>query len=157
MLTLEQIEHDITAALKAKNQLAADTLRALKVRVQNEKTAAGRPERSEGSASSKELSESEIIALVRSEIKRRKEAADSFTKGGRPEMASRELEESKLLEGYLPAQMSEAEIQKIIDATVTEHAFAAPDFGKAMAAVKAAVGNAADGAVIAKLLKAKLK
>ena len=55
------------------------------------------------------------MALVKSEIKRRKEAAESFTAGGRAEMAEKELAEAKILENYMPEQMSEQEIVKIIE------------------------------------------
>jgi uncharacterized protein YqeY len=158
MLNLQQIESDLTIAMKAKNQIAVDTLRGLKVRLQNEKTAAGRPEQSEGSLpGKKELTESEIIALVKSEIKRRKEAAESFTSGGRAEMAEKELAEAKILENYMPAQMSEPELSKIIDEVIAGNNFTAADFGKAMGALKSKVGQSADGGLMARLLKEKLK
>ncbi len=75
MLSLSQIESDLKNALKARDSLRADTLRGLKTRVQNAQTAAGRP--------NPELSEPEIIALIRSELKSRKEAAESYKTGGR--------------------------------------------------------------------------
>ncbi len=160
MLSLSQIESDLTAAMKARNQLATDTLRGLKTRLQNEKTAAGRPKRSEGSQTSpgkKELTENEIIALVKSEIKRRKEAVEGFMAGGRSEMAEKELAEAKILEGYLPQQMSEADILKTIDEIIARNSFTAADFGKAMGQLKGKVGQNADGALMAKLLKERLK
>ena len=72
-------------------------------------------------------------------------------------MAAKELAEAKILESYMPAQMSEAEILTVIESVVAEGGFTAADFGKAMGAVKAKVGQNADGAVVAKLLKEKLK
>ena len=150
MVSLEQIETEIKEALKAKKQLAADTLRGLKVRIQNEKI-------SKMGASGGELAQEDIVALVKSEIKRRKEAAESFQKGDRPEMAAKELQEAALLEKFLPAQLSEAEITAIIEALVAEQGYGAADFGKAMGQLKAKTGQSADGAVLAKLLKEKLK
>jgi uncharacterized protein YqeY len=146
MISLQQIESDLTAAMKAKNQLAVDTLRGLKVRLQNEKISKMR-----------DLTEVDVIALVKSEIKRRKEAVESFTAGGRSDMAEKEQAEAKILEGYMPAQMSTQEIVKIIDEIITQNSFAAADFGKAMGKLKAQVGNLADGSLMAKLLKEKLK
>ncbi len=146
MVTLQQIESEIVTAIKSKDQLMVGTLRALKVRLQNEKI-----------AKMKDLSEEDITALVKSEIKRRKEAVESFTNGDRAEMAAKELAEAKILEKYLPQQLSEAEILGVIDEVVSQGNFTAADFGKAMGAVKAKVGQSADGALVAKLLKEKLK
>ena len=146
MISLAQIESDLTTALKAKDQLTVDTLRGLKVRLQNEKI-----------AKQTELKQEEMVALVKSEIKRRKEAAESFEKGGRPEMANKELQEASILEKYLPAQMSEMELSAIIDQTISENNFTAADFGKAMGQLKGKVGQSADGSLMAKLLKDKLK
>lgn len=160
MISLQQIETDLTVAMKAKDQIAVDTLRGLKTRIQNEKTAArGRPERSEGSLPSgqKELTEADIIALVRSEVKRRKEAAESFTAGNRPEAAQKELTEAAILEKYLPPQMSEAELSKMAEEVIKAGNFAAADFGKAMGMLKAKAGQSADGALMAKMLKERLK
>ncbi len=146
MISLQQIESDLVVAMKAKDPIAVDTLRGLKVRLQNEKI-----------AKMHELSDEEMVALVKSEIKRRKEAAESFTTGGRAEMAEKELTEASLLEKYLPAQMSEQELSVLIDQIISENNFAAADFGKAMGMLKSKVGQTADGAVMAKLLKEKLK
>ncbi len=146
MLNLQQIEADLTTAMKAKDRLTVDTLRGLKVRIQNEQIAKIR-----------ELNEAEIVTLIRSEVKRRKEAAESFAVGGRPEMADKEAREALALEKYLPAQISETELAAIIDAVIVENNFTAADFGKAMGALKSKTGQSADGAMMAKLLKEKLK
>ena len=146
MVSLPQIESDLKSAMLAKEQLAVDVLRGLKTRLTNERIAKGR-----------DLSEEENVALVKSEIKKRKEAAEAFKAGGRPEMAEKELQETGVLEKYMPAQMSEGEISAAIDAVISEGALSAPDFGKAMGALKAKLGNSADGALLAKILKEKLK
>jgi len=152
MISLQQIESDLITALKAKDSVAANTLRGLKVRIQNEQTAKGRPEQGEGS-----LSEEQIVSLVKSEIKRRKEAAESFSTGDRAEAAEKELQEAKILEKYLPEQMSEQELTLIIEQTIAEAGATAADFGKLMGQLKAKVGQTADGAMLAKILKEKLK
>src|SRR5689334_11127791 len=145
MISLSQIESDLTTAMKAKDQLTVQTLRGLKVRLQNEKI-----------AKQKDLAEEEVVALVKSELKRRKEAAESFQNGGRQEMAERELQEASILEKYLPAQMSEQELAGVIDQVISENNFVAADFGKAMGLLKSKIGQTADGAIMAKILKEKL-
>jgi len=146
MFSLQQLDSDLTSAIKAKDQLTVDTLRGLKVRLQNEKI-----------AKMKDLSQEDMAALVKSEIKRRKEAVESFTKGDRKEMAEKELAEAAILEKYLPAQMSEGELTALVDEVIKANNFVAADFGKAMGLLKAKAGQAADGALMAKMLKEKLK
>jgi uncharacterized protein YqeY len=146
MISLEQIETELKEAMKAKNQVVVDTLRGLKVRIQNEKISKMR-----------ELTPEDIVSLVKSEIKRRKEAAESFMAGDRKEMGEKELAEAAILEKYMPSQLTEQEISQIIDSIIAEHNFTAADFGKAMGQLKSRVGQSADGSLMAKLLKEKLK
>lgn len=145
-LSLSQIEQQLTANLKEKNQIAVDTLRGLKTRITNEQIAKGQ-----------ELSSDDILALVRSEVKRRKEAVEAFTTGGRSEQAAKEQQEIEILNQFLPAQMSEDEIAAKIDAQISANGWTAADFGKAMGTMKQELGSNADGAVIAQVLKSKLK
>jgi uncharacterized protein len=156
MINLQQIESDMVAAMKAKDATATQTLRALKTRIQNkivEKMSA-----EVGSASGgRDLSEEEIISLIKSEVKRRKEAAEAFKAGGREDQAGQEIAESAILEKYLPEQMSEQQIAAAIDEALAGQQFSAAEFGKAMGAVKAKVGSNADGALVARILKEKLK
>jgi hypothetical protein len=156
MITLAQIEAEIMAALKAKDQLLADTLRGLKLRVQNEQIAK-MPAKGGSASGGKELSEDEILALVKSEIKRRKEAAEAYVAGNRQELADKELAEAKILEKYLPPQKSEAELGAIIDQAIAEAHASPSDFGKLMGKLKSQLGSQADGATLARLLKEKLK
>jgi uncharacterized protein YqeY len=148
MISKQQIETDLVTAMKAKDQLSVEVLRGLKTRIQNEMIS-----KSPGV----ELSENDIIALVKNEVKRRKESAETYKTGGRAELAEKELNEAKVLEKYLPEQMSEEQIGKIVDEVLLANTFTAQDFGKAMGQVKAKVGNNADGSLVAKILKEKLK
>src|SRR3989344_2388262 len=109
MLNLQQVEQDLTAAMKAKDAIVVGVLRGLKTRIQNERI-----------AKMKDLSEEDLVSLVRSEIKKRKEAASSFEAGGRGELADKELKEAEILEKYLPAQMPEADLLKLIEALIAE-------------------------------------
>jgi len=150
MISLSRIEEDLKQAIKSREQVAVDVLRALKTRIQNEQIA------KLGAAEGKGLSQEELIALARSEIKKRKESAEAFSSGNRPEMAEKELAEVKILETYLPAQMPEEEILKIIGELVESNKFEAKDFGKAMGALKAKLGTSVDGGTLSRLLKKKL-
>ncbi|QQS23036.1 GatB/YqeY domain-containing protein [bacterium] len=145
-LSLTQIETLLKEKLKEKNQLAVDTLRGLKTRITNEQISKG-----------SELTSEEILALVKSESKRRKEAADSFKAGGREDSAAKELAEAEVLAQFLPEQVSEEEIARVADEKIAAEGWVASDFGKAMGALKQQFGNSADGGAIAKILKEKLK
>lgn len=146
MLSLQEVESALQVALKARDQIAADTLRALKTRIQNEQISKG-----------KELSEQDILGLVQSEVKRRKEAAEAFRAGGRADAADKEEAEIKVLAPFLPPQASEEEIASAIDQKISENSWTVKDFGAAMGALKQHFGNSADGAIISKILKEKLK
>jgi uncharacterized protein YqeY len=143
MANLADIESDVHTALKARDSLTADTLRGLKTRIQNEQIAQGR-----------ELSDEGIEALVASEVKRRKEAAQAFTDGGRGELAEKEMAEAAVLQKYLPAQVSEDEIRQAAQAMAQESGWSTKkDFGPAMAALKAKFGASADSGTLAKILQ----
>lgn len=143
MATLAEIESDVHTALKSRDMVAADTLRGLKTRIQNEQIAQGH-----------ELNEDEVTVLVSSEVKRRKEAATAFTDGGRNELAEKELAEAEILQKYLPAQVSEEDISKTAQQMAQESGWATKkDFGPAMAALKAKYGASADSSVLAKVLQ----
>lgn len=145
MVNLTAVEAALQAAVKARDQITVETLRGLKTRIQNEQITKG-----------SELTEAEVLSLVQSEAKRRKEAANAFREGGRSEAAEKEEAELKVLAAFLPEQVSEEEIGKVIDAKIGENSWTTKDFGQAMGALKAHFGNTADGATVAKLLKEKL-
>jgi uncharacterized protein YqeY len=150
MINLSTIESDLTTALKARDSVRVETLRALKTRLQNEQIATA------SDSGRTELTEDQILSLIRSEVKRRKEAAQAFTDGDRKEQADRELEEAKILSGYLPAGPSSDQIVAEIDKLITENTYTAKDFGQAMGKLKALLPTA-DGGELASQLKAKLK
>ncbi len=145
-LSLQEVENLLKANLKEKNQIAVDTLRGLKTRIQNEQIAKGN-----------ELSSDDILKLVQSEAKRRKEAIEAFSNAGRSEASAKEQEELKVLEQFLPPQISELEISDYIASQITEQGWTTPDFGKAMGSLKQHFGNNADGAIVSRILKEKLQ
>ena len=145
MINLSEVESALKTALKARESITVETLRALKTRIQNEQISKG-----------SELTEADVLALVQSEAKRRKEAAAAFRDGGRTEAADKEEAELKVLAQFLPEQMSEEEITKVIDEKIAANSWTKADFGQAMGQLKGHFGNNADGATVAKILKEKL-
>jgi uncharacterized protein YqeY len=120
----------MTAAMKARD---ADRVGALRLLL------------SELQKSAKEGSEDEI-AVLRRERKRRLDAASQFRAGGRPELAEREEAESLLIEGYLPAELDDSELDVIVRDAIAETSAAGPrDMGKVMKAVMAKAEGRADG------------
>jgi uncharacterized protein len=146
MINLASIETDLQSALKQRDRLRADTLRALKTRIQNEQIAKG-----------KELEEADVVTLIRSEVKRRKEAAEAYTNGGREELATKEQDELNVLQHYLPAQLGEEQTAAKVKELIAVNNWTVKDFGPAMGKLKAEFGDSADGATISKILKDNLK
>ncbi|HVS59000.1 MAG TPA: GatB/YqeY domain-containing protein [Candidatus Saccharimonadales bacterium] len=145
----QRIEQDLKAALLSGNRDQATLLRGLKSALLYAKVAAGK--RDEG------LSDDEVIAVLSKEAKKRQESADLYAKGGDQSRASAELAEKKIIETYLPAQLSEDELKKIIDETVAQlGALDVNALGQVIGAVKAKTAGTADGAVIARLTKERL-
>ncbi|HEX3099569.1 MAG TPA: GatB/YqeY domain-containing protein [Patescibacteria group bacterium] len=145
MLNLSEVESALQTAVKARDSITVETLRALKTRIQNEQISKG-----------SELSEADVLLLVQSEAKRRKEAATAFRDAGRTEAADKEEAELKVLAVFLPEQASEEDIAKVVEAKIAENSWTTADFGKAMGALKGHFGNTADGALVSKILKEKL-
>lgn len=144
-----QIENDTKAALLGGDRFRADVLRGLKAVILNEEVAQGK--RDEG------LDDTVIEQLIAREVKKRLDSVQQYTNAGRPELAETEQAEAKVLEEYLPEQLSEDDIQKVIDETVAALGVSGPQaMGQVIGTVKGKLGNAADGATIARLVKATL-
>jgi uncharacterized protein YqeY len=104
------------------------------------------------------LSDEEVLDLIRREAKKRKEAANLFTEGNRADLAEKELKELKILEVYLPAQMSEEDVRKEIVAIIKSMGPVDPkDFGKVMGAVMKQLKGKADAGLANKILKEQLQ
>ncbi len=145
----QQLNDDVKAAMLAGDKARLETLRGLKSVILYAEVAAGK--REEG------LSDDEVQALFAKEAKKRQESADLYEQGGSPERAEKERTEKTIIEGYLPEQLSEADVSSIIDEIIAEqHATDLQAMGQVIGAVKQRVGNTADGALIARLVKEKL-
>lgn len=146
----ERINADLKSAMLARDEVKVQTLQGVKSAILYEEVA--KKVRETG------LEESQIEQVIAREAKKRDEAAELFEKGGNTESAAKERLEKEILSVYLPAQMTEAEILAVVQETVAAMKPEGPkDMGRVIGAVKAAVGNTADGAVIAKLVKESLQ
>ena len=144
-----QLDNDIKAALLSGDRFTADTLRGLKAVILNEEVAKG--VRDTG------LDDASIEVLVAREVKKRAESATLYAQADRPELVEQEQAESKIIAVYLPEQLSEEDIMKVItEAIATVGASGPQAMGQVIGAVKAKLGTSADGATIARLVKTAL-
>ena len=146
----EQIDADLKTAMLARDEFTTTTLRGLKAAILNEEVAKGARETG--------LSEEAIEQLIAREAKKRDEAAKLFEQGGNQASADKERAEKELLGAYLPEQLSEEDVKKLVEEVIAEiQPEGMKDMGRVIGAVKARAGNSADGALVAKLVKESLQ
>lgn len=149
----DQIKADMVAAIKAKDDLVRSTLRMAVSAIQNEEVA-GKVAR--------ELSEAEVLAVLNREVNKRKDSAQAYTDGNRPELAAKELAEAEVLGRYLPAALSEAELDAIVAEELAAVAAGLGEkpsmkqMGQLIKAVNARAAGRAEGATVAAKVKAAL-
>lgn len=142
----ERMNEDYITAFKARASERVEALRMLKSAIKNEEINLGHS-----------LTDSEVIAVLTREAKRRKEAIDQYTSAGRNELATKEANELEIIEEYLPKGMSEAELEAIVSEIITETgATTKTDMGKVMGALKQKLENPADISKAAGLVQQKL-
>ncbi len=130
MTVAEQVRADMTSAMKAGEKERVGALRLVLSELQRAAKDGGDDE----------------LAVLRRERKRRLEAASQFRDGGRPELAESEESEAKLIEGYLPAELSDSELETLVAAAIAQTGASSPaDLGQVMKAVMAQAGGRADG------------
>lgn len=143
---VERINADLKTAMLARDAFTTETLRGLKAAILNEEVSKGARETG--------LDEAAVEQLIAREAKKRDEAANLFEQGGNQASADKERAEKVLLSAYLPEQLSEAEVQALVDEAIAElKPEGMKDMGRVIGAVKAKAGNTADGALVAKLVK----
>jgi len=146
MALKQRIESDLKAALLGGDRFVGETLRGLKAAILNEEVAQNK--RDAG------LEDAVIEQIIAKEVKKRNESAAIYEQNQREDSAADERREAEILSRYLPKQLSEAELKTVVDAKVAE--LGATDIkmmGQVIGAVKKDVGNAADGAMVSKLVK----
>lgn len=147
-MLIDQIRTDLNAATKARDSVRQRTLRSVIAAVQEAQVS--------GEAA-KELDDNGVMAVLKAQVKRRIDAAEAFDAGNATDRAAAERSEQAIIEGYLPAAMSDDELGSIVTAVMDANGFTAQaDMGKAMKAVNAEVAGRADGRRVADLVKSRL-
>ncbi|HEY1120870.1 MAG TPA: GatB/YqeY domain-containing protein [Haloferula sp.] len=144
-----RIPEDIKAAMKAKDPVTLNTLRALKTAMSNASIEKGHL--------TAPLDDAEVAALIRKQIKQRQDSYEQFSKAGRDELAASEKAEIAVLEKYLPAAMTAEEIAALVDAVVIESgATSKADMGKVMKLAQERAAGRADGKTLSQEVAKRL-
>lgn len=140
----QQIQKDIMEAMKAHNTVRTNAVRAIKSEILLAKT----------SGAGAEITDGDVIKLIQKLIKQRKESAAMYAQGGRQDLADNELAEAAEMEGYLPKQLSEAEVEEIVKDIITETgASSMADMGKVMGLATKKLAGQADGRTVSTIVK----
>ena len=139
----DQLNADMKEAMKAKQSERLGTIRQLRSAIKNKEIELGR-----------ELDDEAVIGVVGTQVKQRREAAQMYRDNQRPELAAKEEAELAVLQGYLPAQMSEDEIRQVVREVIAEVGASSPkDMGKVMPQVMARTKGAAEGKLVNQLVR----
>jgi hypothetical protein len=146
MALKEQLDQDLKAAMREKDQLKLDTIRGLKSAIKYREIELMKP-----------LDDAGVLGVVSSEIKRRKDSIEQYRAGNRPDLADKEEAEARILQAYLPAQLSAGELAAKVDAAIARTGAKGPkDMGAVMKALLPEVQGKADGKAVSELVKARL-
>lgn len=140
----QQIQKDIMEAMKAHNTIRTNAVRAIKSEILLAKT----------SGAGAEITDGDVIKLIQKLIKQRKESAAMYAQGDRQDLADNELAEAAEMEGYLPKQLSEAEVEEIVKGIIAETgASSMADMGKVMGLATKKLAGQADGRTVSTIVK----
>ena len=146
----DRLRADLTTAIKGRDEVRSSTLRMVLSAITNAEVAGKQ---------ARELSDDDIIGVLSTEAKKRREAATAFADGGRPEMAEKEVAEAAVIADYLPAQLSAEEIADLVTAAVAQVGAAGEGMkamGKVMGVVQPQVKGRADGGAVAAEVRRQL-
>ncbi len=144
----DRLQSDLTVAMKARDELRSATLRMLLTAVKTEEVSG---------KTARELDDAEVVTVLGREAKKRREAAEAFADGGRPERADRERAEEQVIAAYLPAQLSDDELRDLVAAAITETGAAGPQaMGQVMKSVTPKTTGRADGGRVAAEVRRQL-
>ncbi len=143
----DQIIKDMTASMKAKDAARTSTLRMVKAAMQNREIEKGGP-----------LDDDELMKLLRSLVKQRRDSVEQYQKGGRQDLVDKEQAEIGVIETYLPQAASQVEIEQAVEEAISETgATSMKDMGAVMkAAMTRLAGKSADGRLVSETVKSKL-
>ncbi|MDP2691616.1 MAG: GatB/YqeY domain-containing protein [Candidatus Gracilibacteria bacterium] len=143
----DQLYADIITAMKARETVKTEALKMMKAEIM----------KLEVSGANIVADDEAVTQILKRGIKQRHESAEGFKQGGNLAAAEKELQEAKILKAYLPEQMSEEEITKVVQETVRELGASGPsDMGKVMAAIMPKLGGKADGGLVNRIVKETL-
>ena len=146
-----QINNTYKASMKRKETIAVSTLRLIQAAIKDRDIAA----RSKGNTDG--ISDDEVLSLLQSMIKQRRDSIEAYEKGGRMELAQQEAEEISIIEGFLPAQMKDDEIAAAVDSVISDvEATTLKDMGKVMATLKEQFAGQMDFGEASSAVKSKL-
>ena len=146
MDVLEQLEADLKTAAKMRDELRLSVLRMLKAALQNQQIEVGH-----------ELSMPEVLSVLQKEAKKRQDSVAAYDQAGRTELADQEKAEAKMIEEYLPQQLSDDELKKLVGEAITATgATSKADMGKVIGAVVGQAQGRADGRRISTLVSEQL-
>lgn len=144
----ERLRTDLSAAMRTRDQVRMRTLRMALTAITNEEVAG---------ASSRELSDDDVVKVLTREAKKRREAADAFGSAGRADQAAAERAEGEVLAEYLPAQLDDEELRRLVTEVIAETgASGMPAMGQVMKAITPRVAGRADGARVAAEVRRQL-
>jgi len=143
----DKIKNDLKDAMKSGDNVTRDVLRMLNSDIKNVEIDL-----------KKELADDDVVKIIKRNIKSRRDSIEQYKKGNREDLAVQEEKELKILEKYMPEQMNEEEIRKIvIDIIKKSEALGASDFGKVMGVVMRETKGIADGNVVSRIVKEELR
>ena len=146
----DDINNALKEAMKAKDERKISTLRLMNATIKNADIEAR-------GAGKGPLADGDLLGVFQKMIKQRQESKELYEKGGRPELAKQEADEIAIIQGYLPKQMSEAEVAAAIDAAIKETGAAGvKDMGKVIGALKGKYAGQMDFGKVSALVKGKL-
>ena len=146
----DRLRADLTASMKARDEMRSSTLRMVLTAITNAEVS-GKVAR--------ELTDDDVLTVLTSEAKKRREAATAFAEGGRPEMAAKEAAEGEVIADYLPTPLTEAEVAELVTVAIAQTGAAEEGMramGKVMGVVTPQVKGRADGGAVAAEVRRQL-
>ena len=142
-----RIKDEMTVAMKSRDKLKLSTMRLLLSEIKNEEIRMG-----------EELDDTKVIKVIKHQLKQRLDAEDQFKKGGRDDLAVKEAKEAVILKGYLPAELSDGEIDNVIETSLSALGDIGPkDIGKIMSVVMPQIAGRADGKRVNNMVRNKME
>ena len=144
----EKLQSDLTAAMRARDEVKSSTIRMVLTAIKNEEVSG---------KEARDLTDAEIITVLSREAKKRREAAEAFEQAGAADRAAAEKAEGVVISEYLPKQLSETEIKELIAAAIAETGASGPaQMGLVMKSLQPKIAGKADGGLVSSLVKAAL-